>query len=247
MTQRGRLRVEPGQKRVRAMLAGEVVGDTISPLLVWEVPSFPTYYFAAEDVKTDLLSATGETRMAEGRGLATQYAVKVGEAEGSAYSFHQPEVPEIADHYVLVWKTMDHWFEEDEEVFVHARNPYTRIDILHSSRRVRVVIDGVTLADSTGACFLFETGLPTRYYFPKTDVRMDLLTPTDRKTGCPYKGFARYWTASVNGSNHENIVWGYDTPFPESDGIAGLVSFYNEKVDMYVDEVLQERPRTKFS
>lgn len=229
------------------MLAGDVVGDTISPLLVWETPNFPTYYFPAGDVKTDLLVATAERRTAPGLGEAISYTVKVGDTEGSAYSFHEPEIPEIADHFVLVWRTMDHWFEEDEEVFVHARNPYTRIDILHSSRRVRVVIDGVTVADSRGACLLFETGLPTRFYLPKTHVRMDLLTPTDKMTGCPYKGFARYWTASVNGSSHENIVWGYDTPLPESDGIAGMVSFYNERVDIYLDEVLQARPKTRFS
>jgi uncharacterized protein (DUF427 family) len=142
---------------------------------------------------------------------------------------------------------MDHWFEEDEEVFVHARDPNTRIDILHSSRRVRIEVDGVTVADSTNASFLFETGLPTRYYFPKTDVRMDLMSPTDQVTACPYKGTARYWSVSVDGETHENLLWGYDSPFPESQKIAGLVAFYNEKVDIYVDEVLQERPKTKFS
>jgi uncharacterized protein (DUF427 family) len=142
---------------------------------------------------------------------------------------------------------MDHWFEEDEEVFVHARDPYIRIDIVRSSRRVRVEIDGVTVADTTSGCFLFETGLPTRYYFPKTDLRFDLLTPTSRQTSCPYKGVARYWSVEVDGKRHEDIVWGYDHPLPESQKIAGLVSFYNERVDIYVDDVLQERPRTKFS
>ena len=103
------------------------------------------------------------------------------------------------------------------------------------------------MAHSTHASFLYETGLPTRYYFPKTDVRMDLMTATDRVTACPYKGTARYWSVAVDGVSHENIVWGYDSPFPESQKIAGLVAFYNEKVDIYVDEVLQERPKTKFS
>jgi uncharacterized protein (DUF427 family) len=142
---------------------------------------------------------------------------------------------------------MDHWFEEDEEVYVHARDPYTRIDILPSSRRVRVEIDGVTIADTTNGAFLYETGLPTRYYIPKTDVRMDLFTPTELKTACPYKGTARYWSVAVDGAIHDNVVWGYDTPLAESQKVAGLVSFYNEKVDIYVDEVLQERPKTKFA
>ncbi len=245
MTDRGRVRVEPSSKRVRAMLGGEIVADTTSPLLVWEVPYFPTYYFPPADVRVDLLAATGETKSSPSRGEATQYVVKAGNAEGAAYAFHDTKIPECVDHYVFVWKTMDHWFEEDEEVFVHARDPYTRIDILPSSRRVRVEVDGVTVADSTNASFLFETNLPTRYYLPKTDVRMDLLTPTGHATACPYKGTARYW--SVIGTTHENIVWGYDSPLPESQKITGLVSFYNEKTDIYVDEVLQERPQTKFS
>lgn len=229
------------------MLGGEVVADTRSPLLVWEIPYYPTYYFPAEDIKTDLLVETGDTSKSPSRGEATEYAVKVNGSEGRAYSYLDPKVEELADHYVLVWDTMDHWFEEDEEVWVHARDPYTRIDILPSTRRVRVEIDGVTVADSTNASFLFETNLPTRYYLPKTDVRMDLLTPTDLTTHCPYKGSARYWSVAVNGETHQNVVWGYDRPLPESQKVSGLVAFYNEKVDIFVDEVLEDRPKTKFS
>ena len=247
MSDRGRVRIEPGTKRVRVMLGGEVIADTISPLLVWEVPYYPTYYFPPGDVRTELLISTGETRSSPSRGEATQYVVKAGNAEGAAYAFHDAEIPECVDHYVFVWRTMDHWFEEDEEVFVHARDPYTRIDIVPSSRRVRVEIDGETVAESTNASFLFETGLPTRYYFPKTDVRLELMTPTDRVTACPYKGTARYWSVTVDGATHENVVWGYDSPLPESQKILGQVAFYNEKVDIYVDEVLQERQKTKFS
>jgi uncharacterized protein (DUF427 family) len=234
-------------KRVRVMLGGEMVADTIRPLLVWEKPYFPTYYFPQADVRTELLVETGETGESPGLGHATRYAVKVGTAEGSAYAFLNPEVSDLDGHIAFVWGTMDHWFEESEEVYTHARDPNTRIDILPSDRRVRVVIDGVTVADSTNGSFLYETGLPPRYYLPKTDVRMDLTTPTGRSTSCPYKGNARYWSATVNGQVHENILWGYDTPLPESQKIAGLVSFYNEKVDVYLDEDLQERPVTKFS
>ncbi|MGB7860118.1 MAG: DUF427 domain-containing protein [Acidimicrobiia bacterium] len=246
MTDRGRVRTEASNRRVRAMLDGEIVADTTSPLLVWEVPYFPTYYIPEADIRTDLLVETGETRNSPSRGEATQYVVKAGNAEGAAYAFRDPKIPEIAGHYVLVWKTMDHWFEEDEEVWVHARDPYTRIDILPSSRRVRIEIEGVTVADSTNASFLFETGLPIRYYFPKTDVRMDHLTPTELQTACPYKGVARYWSVGIGDTKHENIVWGYDSPLAESQKVTGLVSFYNEKVDIYVDEVLVDRPKTKF-
>lgn len=247
MTERGRVRIEPSQRRVRVMLGGEIVADTTKPLMVWEVPYYPTYYFPEADVKTDLLVETGEVRKSPSRGDAKQYTVKVNGSEGVAYSFEEPKIEEIEGHVAFVWKTMDHWFEEDEEVFVHARDPYTRIDILPSSRRVRVEIDGVTVADTTNASFLFETGLPTRYYMPKTDVSMHLLTPTDTTTVCPYKGTARYWSATVNGESYEDVVWGYDSPLPESQKVTGLVSFYNEKVEIYIDEQPQERPKTKFS
>ena len=145
------------------------------------------------------------------------------------------------------WASMDAWFEEDEEVFVHARDPYTRVDVLASSRRIEVVIDGVTVAESDHARLLFETGLPVRYYLPKTDVRMDLLTPTATESHCPYKGTAQYWSVTVNGATHDDVVWGYKTPLPESNGIGGLVSFYNEKVDILVDGVPEDRPKTVFS
>lgn len=247
MSDRGRVKTETGARRVRVMLGGRVVADTTRPLLVWEVPYYPTYYFPADDVEVDLLVDTGETMSSPSRGEATQYTVKVNGSEGSAYGYSDPKIEALTDHYAFVWGTMDHWFEEDEEVFVHPRDPYTRIDIVPSSRRVRVEINGETVADTTNAFFLFETNLPTRYYMPKTDVRMDLLTPTDTATHCPYKGEARYWTVDVNGEKHEDVVWGYDAPLPESQKIMGLVSFYNEKVDIYVDESLEERPKTKFS
>jgi uncharacterized protein (DUF427 family) len=134
---------------------------------------------------------------------------------------------------------MDAWFEEDEEVFTHPRDPYTRVDILPSSRHVRVEVDGLTVAESTKPTLLFETGLATRYYLPKTDVRMDLLTPTATSSHCPYKGDANYWSLALEGAVAD-VAWSYRTPLPESQKIAGLVCFYPEKVDLYVDGRLQE-------
>lgn len=247
MADMGRIRTEPCAKRIRALLGDETVADSSSALLVWEVPYYPTYYFPSSDVRTELLAATGESTRSPSRGEATHYKVEAGGSVGAAYSFHDSKMPELRDRYVLVWDTMDRWYEEDDEVFVHARDPHTRIDILASSRRVRVEVDGVTVADSTSGRFLFETGLPTRYYLPKSDVRMDLLTPTEKVTACPYKGTARYWSVDAGGTTHPDLVWGYDEPLPESRRIEGMVCFYNEKTDIYVDEVLQERPHTKFS
>jgi uncharacterized protein (DUF427 family) len=131
---------------------------------------------------------------------------------------------------------MDAWFEEDEEVFVHARDPYTRVDILASSRHIRVEVDGTTLAETVKPTLLFETGHPVRYYLPKTDVRMDLLTPSDRVTRCPYKGQAEYW--SLRDADRPDVAWSYRMPLPESQKIAGLICFYPDKVDIYVDGAL---------
>jgi uncharacterized protein (DUF427 family) len=130
---------------------------------------------------------------------------------------------------------MDSWFEEDEEVFVHARDPYKRIDALRSSRHVRVEVDGVVLAESDHPTILFETSLPPRYYLPKVDVRMDLLEPTDTVTRCPYKGQARYWSARIGDRLEQDIAWSYPSPFPESQPVMALVCFYNERVDLIVD------------
>jgi uncharacterized protein (DUF427 family) len=145
------------------------------------------------------------------------------------------------------WDAMDSWFEENVEVYVHPRSPEVRIDALSSSRHVRVLVDGEVAADSVRPTVLYETGLLPRYYLPKTDVRMELLTPTDTSTGCPYKGDAHYWSVTVGATTHDDIAWGYRSPLPESQAVAGLVCFYNEKVDLEIDGVVLERTRTKFS
>ncbi len=248
MENRKRVRVEPGSKRVRAYLGGELVADTTSPLLVWEKPYYPVYYFPVADVHADL-TPTGDTKRSPSRGEGTVYTVATASAKAVAAAYRHLESPveELREHVAFEWEAMSAWFEEDEQVYVHARDPFTRVDILASSRHIEVVIDGVKVADSHAPRLLFETGLPTRYYLPKTDVRMDLLSPTDLHTECPYKGTASYYDVVVEGNRHENIVWWYPFPVEESHRIAGLVSFYNEKVDIYVDGELETRPKTVFS
>jgi uncharacterized protein (DUF427 family) len=247
---RGSVRVERAAKRVRTYLGGVPVADTIRPLLVWEVPYYPTYYIPVADVRTELLEADdGPGVHSPSRGEGRSFTVKAGdrEAVGAALRFEDSPLPELRDAIRFEWNAMDAWFEEDEEVFTHPRDPYTRVDILPSSRHVRVEVDGVTVAESAKPTLLFETGLPVRYYLPKTHPRMDLLTATDSATHCPYKGQADWWSVRIGDEVHEDLAWSYRTPLPESQKIAGLVAFYNEKVDLYVDGVLQERPVTKFS
>jgi uncharacterized protein (DUF427 family) len=246
---RTRIRIETGEKRVRAYLGAEAVADSIRPVLVWEKPYYPAYYFPVADVRTEFLHADGGVVHSPSRGDARTFTVGAGgkEAPAAALRYEDSPVEELRGLIRLEWDAMDAWFEEDEEVFTHPRDPYTRIDILPSSRHIRVEVDGVTVAESTSPRLLFETGLPARYYLPKTHVRMDLLIPTDSVSHCPYKGQAEWWSVSADGSVHEDLAWSYPTPLPESQKIAGLVAFYNEKVDIYVDGVLQARPRTKFS
>ena len=248
LEQRGQVRVEPSQKRIRAYLGGDLVFDTTHALLVWEVPYYPAYYIPVADVVAGLV-ASGTTTHSPSRGDAQHYTVKTSRTEVVDAAWRYPESPleSIRDSVRFDWKVMDAWFEEDEEVIVHPRDPHTRVDTLASSRHVRVMIDGEVVADSQRPVLLFETGLPVRYYVPQTDLRTELFTRTDRATQCPYKGTARYWSVTIGDTVHPDIAWSYPTPLPESIKVAGLVSFYNERVDIEVDGVVQERPRTKFS
>jgi uncharacterized protein (DUF427 family) len=248
-TNRGRVRVEPSAKRVRVYLGGVVVADTRRPRLVWEVPYYPAYYLPMADVRMDLLAPDGGSKHSPSRGDGRTFTVKVGdrEAAGAALRYEDSPIEELRDLIRFEWDAMDAWFEEDEEVFTHPRDPYSRVDILPSSRHVVVEVDGEVVADSTSPRLLFETGLPARYYLPKTHVRMDLLERSDTLSHCPYKGTAEYWSIRAGGKVHQDLAWSYRTPLPESQKVAGLVAFYNEKLDIYVDGVKQERPKTPFS
>ena len=245
---RGRVRLEEGGKRVRAVLGGEVVADTARPVLVWEVPYYPAYYIPLADVRAEL-RPDGGTVHSPSRGDARTFSVVAGgrEAEGAAWRFDDSPIEALRDLVRLDWAAMDAWFEEDEEVFTHPRDPYTRVDILASSRHVRIEVGGATVAESASPRLLFETGLPVRYYRPQTHVRLDLLIPTETVSHCPYQGRAEWWSVRAPDGVQEDLALVYRTPLPESQKIAGLVAFYDEKVDVHVDGVLQERPRTKFS
>ncbi|SFE33359.1 Uncharacterized conserved protein, DUF427 family [Actinopolyspora alba] len=242
------IRVETSGKRVRAMLGGHVVADTRQARLVWEHPYYPTYYVPEADVRAEL-GNTGEMRHSRRLGEGTIYDVVVDSttAPAGAISYRDCPLPELRELVRLDWNSMDEWFEEDEPVYVHPRDPYKRVDILESSRHVQVRLDGVTVADSHHPRILFETGLPPRYYLPLPDVRMDLLRPSDHETHCPYKGTAGYWHVRTGEAEHPDTVWTYRTPLPESHKIAGLACFYDERVDILLDGEPQRRPETPFA
>jgi len=146
------------------------------------------------------------------------------------------------------WEALDAWYEEDEQVFVHPRNPYVRVDALRSTRTVRVELDGVVLAESSSPVMVFETGLPTRYYVNRTEADFTHLVPSDTVTACPYKGTtSAYWSVRIGGAKHADLAWSYDFPTRQLLPITGLIAFYNEKVDTFLDGQLPDRPKTHFS
>jgi uncharacterized protein (DUF427 family) len=233
---RGRVRTEPSHKRVRAFLGGELVLDTEDALYVWEGPSYPQYYVRQSDVVDGALKPSDTTKHSPSRGTASYFTVRAGgqEAVDAAWSYEDSPLEELQGRVRFDWAAMDSWFEEDEEVFVHPRDPATRVQILPSSRHVTVSVDGVVVAESDHPMFLHETGLPRRTYLSKVDVRMDLLTPTSTTSMCPYKGTARYWSVHANDKVHADLAWSYPTPLRESAEIAGLIAFYDDKVDVTV-------------
>ena len=242
---------EPTARRVRVEFNGEIIADSRHVMLMRESRYELHYYFPIEDVQMEYLIPTDYTQRSGYRGEAVYWTVSVGDrnAENAAWTYPdmREKRPDLRGYVAFVWNVMDAWYEEDEQVFGHARDPYHRIDTLQSSRHIRVEVDGVIVAETTRPYLLFETGLPVRYYIPVEDVRMELLTPTNTETICPYKGFAAYWNVEVNGQVHEDIVWGYPNPISEILKIKDTVSFYNEKVDIYVDEELESKPRTVFA
>jgi uncharacterized protein (DUF427 family) len=245
---RGRVRIEPGRKRVRAYLDGHLVADTQRPHLVWEIPYYPTYYVPAADVVATL-TPNGKTEHSPSRGDAELLDVTAGPATAPGGALRYPDSPlaELRDLVRLDWSAMSEWLEEDEPVYTHPRDPYHRIDIVNSRRHVRIELDGVTLAESRSSMALFETGLPTRWYLPLSDLRLDLMSRSDKVTHCPYKGAATYLSVDVEGKAHPDLVWMYRSPLAESQKIAGLACFYNERVDVYLDGELQDRPVSPFS
>ncbi|HEX4751436.1 MAG TPA: DUF427 domain-containing protein [Solirubrobacterales bacterium] len=214
--------MQPCPRRIRAVRGGATVLDTLRAFYVWEVPYYPAYYVPIDDVDPALLV------------LASTESFETGPFAGLVH---------------VDWNAVDAWFEEDEEVFGgHPRSPYARVDAIRSSRQIRVEIDGVVVAESTAPVLLFETGLPTRHYIQRTDIDFSRLERTEKTTYCPYKGTTSdYWSARIGDVVHSDIAWSYAYPSAQVLQIAGLVAFYDERVDTFLDGVPASRPQTKFS
>jgi uncharacterized protein (DUF427 family) len=260
------LRHEPTEKRIRGVLGEETIVDSTRALLVWEPKRVvASYAVPVEDVRGEIaIAASGDAAAGEPtRGApmlgdrpvldpSVPFAVHTadgealwvrGRAAGRQAAAFRPSDDTLAGFVILDFAGLDAWFEEDERNVGHPRDPFHRIDIVHSSRNVRVELDGDALAESSRPCMLFEPPLPVRYYLPPEDVRVDLMRRSDTRTFCAYKGQASYW--SLPGA--DDVAWSYPEPLREASEVTGRVAFLNERVDILVDGALLDRPVTPWS
>jgi uncharacterized protein (DUF427 family) len=239
-------RVEPAPRRVRGFLGRELVFDTTSARYVWEVPYYPQYYIPLSDVRREVLRDENHPQKVQ-FGPSRMFSIVTTDQtrESTARVFDDGDGP-VAGLVRFDWDAL-RWFEEDEPIYGHPRNPYARVDALRSHRHVTVALDGITLAETHSPVMLFETGLPTRYYIDATDVTFEHLVPSSTQTLCPYKGVTSgYWSVRRGDRVEADLAWTYHTPLPAVSPIANLIAFYNEKVDITVDGAQLPRPRTQF-
>lgn len=224
------LHFDPSPKRVRGFFAGELIADSTNVKLLHETGHLPVYYFPLEDVRSGFLEPSDHTTPCPFKGDASYRSVAVGDrrARNALWMYESPneEATFLQGHAAFYFNRMDSWYEEDEEIFVHPRDPYSRIDILASSRHVRVSVEGQDLAETNRPILLFEMSLPTRYYIAKQDVRMDLLEVSGHVTECAYKGRPVHFSAPVLGESGQHIAWSYENPQPEAKKVEGMIAFY---------------------
>ena len=244
--------LEPLGRRVRGYLNGDPVVDSLNACVMLEKGHLPVYYFPRADVAQGSLTPTDHRTHCPHKGDASYWTVSAGSRtiENGAWGYPEP-LPHLAPLAGLVafyWNAMDEWWEEDERVFVHARDPRKSITVVECFRPVEVVLDATVVASTRRARRLDETDLPVRYYIPREDVRTDLLVPSETRTRCPYKGEAVYWSARLPGRAIEDVVWSYPRPIAECPRIASLMCFFNEVVDaIIVEGVAGPKPRTQWS
>jgi uncharacterized protein (DUF427 family) len=244
--------LDPSPKRVRVILGGETIADSRRAFLLHESGHQPVYYFPPDDVRSELCEPTDHHTVCPKKGEASYYTLRAGERVEENAAWYYPSPPEhapagLAGLVAFYFNRMDAWLEEDEQIVGHPRDPYHRIDVLASSARLRFSKQGELLAQTERALALFESNLPTRWYLPREDVTA-ALEPSDTTTICPYKGTASYFNVRMaDGTLHKDLVWYYAEPHDEVQAIAGLVCLYNERVDLELDGVAQERPASPWA
>jgi uncharacterized protein (DUF427 family) len=246
----GLLYLERSPRRIRGRTDGEVIVDSVHARMLYEHGRLPIYMFPREEVRTELLVPSERQTESANKGPARWWDLRLGDrlvaAAAWEYAAPPPEAPPLAGLIAFRWEALEEWFEEDEPAIVHARDPYHRVDVLETSRRVRISLEEQLLASTDRARVIFETALPPRWYVPREDVRA-VLIESDTRTGCAYKGFASYYTLRIGGRIEPDIAWTYEAPRREVASIAGMVAFFNERVDIELDGELQDRPLTPWS
>jgi len=235
-------KVLPTARRVRAIHNHTIIVDTTKTLFVWEHPYYPQIYVpynvlqncSARDKKEITKDDKTAAALVEITIPAKHGLDEVKTDRSLRFSDDESNGP-LAGMIRIEFGSMDEWLEEDLPIYVHPKDPFKRVDILTSTRPIEVKVAGKTVAKTTTSAHLYETGLPTRYYMPLSAVDQSVLRPSDLVTKCPYKGEAEYYHVVVDGQSKENIVWYYRLPTHESAAVAGLVCFYNEKVDIILD------------
>lgn len=244
---------------VRLLFNGVYIASTTDALFVWEHPYYPQLYLPksafnearnAKKLQIHEGELIHDDHGSSGRVIGGQWTLQVGSRSTDQVIAFSHELSDEADalkHMVKVdFGAVDQWFEEDTPIFVHPKDPFKRIDLLQSTRPIKVSIGGVRVAATTTSVHLYETGLPCRYYIPLTSIDPAVLRPSKTRSQCPYKGEAEYYSVEVNGELHEDVVWYYNRPTLECGKAESLCCFYNEKVDIELDGRKLERPVTQF-
>ena len=241
----------PVPQRIRALVGGETVVDSRHAKLLHETGHLPVYHFPDDEIRFDLLEPSDKRTQCRHKGEASYWTIRAGDREvpNAVWAYRDPIEPAsfLRGHVALYWHLVDEWFAEDDQLFGHPRDPFHRIDIHPTARRVRVLLDGEVLAETVRAQALFETALPPRWYIPPEDVRTELLETSETKTRCAYKGSASYWHVRVGGRLEDDLVWSYPEPQHDAEQVRGLLCFFNERVDLELDGEVGERPRTQWS
>ncbi|MGH3821406.1 MAG: DUF427 domain-containing protein [Pseudonocardiaceae bacterium] len=233
-----RLLWHPFPRRVRAEFGGQTVLDTRAGMLLHETGLRPQLYLPERDLRTGLLEPTDHHTYCPFKGEASYRTLRVGDRVADNAVWHYPDpLPSaswLAGYTALYWSTVDRWLDEDEEVLGHLPDPFHRIDVRATSRRVRVLAGDTVLAESTRALVLSETGLPNRYYLPAADIRENLVASATR-TVCPYKGWASYWSLHLGNRELADVAWEYPQPLAEATRIAGYRCFGHDELTVEID------------
>jgi uncharacterized protein (DUF427 family) len=242
--------VEPYHRRIRGMASSETVVDSRRVEIIHEHGRLPSFLFPRADVRTERLEPSSHATSSDNKGEATWWDLRIGDElrENAVFEYTSPPASAsmLKGLLGIEWAAMDEWLEEDEPAIVHPRDPYHRVDVLETSRHLRVSINGEAVAETSRALVIYETGLPPRWYFPREDVHEAKLTEGGKRTGCAYKGFADHLSVQTDRGTEQDIAWTYPDPRRDVARVKDRIAFYNERVDLEVDGELQEKPMTPF-